>query len=168
MLAVRSGQNEAYVELVERHYRCVFAVCMGVFGNIHDAEDAAQETMIRGLDKIDTLKDQRQFKCWITSIAKNLCLDIYRQRKRQQRLCEQKAELQESERGGHDYGFDIKEAIAKMPVELRLPLVLYYFENKSAKSIAEMLEISHSGACQRLRRARLKLHELLADQGVTL
>ena len=47
--------------------------------------------------------------------------------------------------------------------ELRLPLTMYYFEQKNAKIIAEKLKISHSGACQRLRDARKMLHEILTE-----
>jgi DNA-directed RNA polymerase specialized sigma subunit len=42
-------------------------------------------------------------------------------------------------------------------------LVMYYFDNKSAESIAEMLSISHSGVCHRIRTARKQLHKLLTN-----
>ncbi|MCP4257618.1 MAG: hypothetical protein GY774_08860 [Planctomycetes bacterium] len=51
-----------------------------------------------------------------------------------------------------------------MPQELRLPLTMYYFDGKNAKTIAEKLKISHSGACQRIRAARKQLHELLSER----
>ena len=165
VLAAKSGDQGAYVKLVERHYRCVFAVCMGVFGNVHDAEDAAQETIVKGLEKIDSLQDDKQFKCWITRIAKNYCFDVFRQRKRQKQLAEDKADLVESDNRKKDCPFDMTEALEKLPAELRLPLVMFYFENKSAKEIAALLDISHSGVCLKLRKARQRLHELLVDGG---
>jgi DNA-directed RNA polymerase specialized sigma subunit len=51
-----------------------------------------------------------------------------------------------------------------MPRELRLPLTMYYFDGKNAKTIAEKLKISHSGACKRIRAARKQLHELLSER----
>jgi DNA-directed RNA polymerase specialized sigma24 family protein len=47
----------------------------------------------------------------------------------------------------------IADAIARLPMELRIPLVMYYFDGRTAKGIAEVLEISHSSACKRLRGA---------------
>jgi len=58
---------------------------------------------------------------------------------------------------------DLQQAIGRLPQEFRLPLVMYYFDNKSAKAIAEKLKISHSGVCQRIRAARKRLHKLLTE-----
>jgi len=167
-LAETGSRKGAYVELIERHYRRVFAVCMGVFGNIHDAEDVAQDTMIKGLTQFETLKDQTQFSSWITRIARNRCIDIFRQRKRDRQMHQMQAEKIASEQTTKTSNeFELTTAIQKLPVELRVPLVMYYFENKNAKKIAELLEISHSNACQRLRRARQKLHTILtAKEGI--
>lgn len=154
------------MELIERHYRRVFGVCLGVFGNIHDAEDVAQDTMMRGLRQIDTLDDKSQFGVWITRIARNRCIDIFRQRKRDRRLQQVQAEkvaLEQTNKTVNEP--ELTEAIQKLPVELRIPLVMYYFENKNGKKIAELLEISHSSACQRLRRARQQLHTILTEKG---
>ena len=41
--ACRQGDTASYALLVKRHYRHVFAVCLGILGNIHDAEDIAQD-----------------------------------------------------------------------------------------------------------------------------
>jgi DNA-directed RNA polymerase specialized sigma subunit len=41
---------------------------------------------------------------------------------------------------------------------------MYYFDGKNAKTIAEKLDISHSGACQKIREARKQLHELLTER----
>lgn len=165
VLAAKAGDQGAYVKLVERHYRCVFAVCMGVFGNVHDAEDATQETIVKGLQKIGSLQDERQFKNWITRIAKNYCFDVFRQRKRQKQIVEDKVEQADPGNAQQDSPFDMNEALEKLSPELRLPLMMFYFENKSAREIAALLEISHSSVCLKLRKARRRLHELLIKEG---
>jgi len=45
--ACRKGRAEAYSPLVQGYYRKVLAVCVGMLGCMHEAEDAAQEAMIR-------------------------------------------------------------------------------------------------------------------------
>jgi RNA polymerase sigma-70 factor (ECF subfamily) len=46
--ACQQDDKSAYAVLVKRHYREVFALCLGILGNLHDAEDVAQEAMLKG------------------------------------------------------------------------------------------------------------------------
>ena len=84
--ACRQGDKAAYAVLVKRHYRHVFALCLGVLGNVHDAEDVAQETMLKGFLKIKKLNKGEQFEAWILRIARNLCFDFLRGQKRKKVL----------------------------------------------------------------------------------
>ncbi len=159
--ACRHGDKAAYAMLVKRHYRRVFALCLGVLGNIHDAEDIAQDAMLKGFLKIKKLGSGRQFEAWILQIAKNLCIDFLRRQKRIKLLAP--AQLMRPRQTTNE-NHDLQQAIERLPQELRLPLVMFYFDKKNAKAIAEKLNISHSGACQRIRKARQQLHKLLTER----
>jgi RNA polymerase sigma-70 factor (ECF subfamily) len=160
--ACQQGDEGAYAILVERHYRHVFALCLGIVGNVDDAEDLAQEAMLRGLANIRKLAKASLFEPWILKIARNLCLDYLRRRKRAQtKMAEQRGESTQGTNENHD----LKRAIQRLPLELRLPLTMFYFEAKNAASIAKKLKISHSLVCQRLRAARHELHALLTEGG---
>jgi len=161
--ACRQGDTASYAVLVKRHYRHVFAVCFGVLGNIHDAEDIAQETMLKGLIKIKKLARGEQFEAWILQIAKNLCIDYIRRRRRVKPLATE--QLMQATGPSSQDNHELDQAIRQLPQELRLPLTMYYFDNRNAKTIAEKLKISHSGACQRIRTARKELHKLLTERG---
>jgi len=155
------GDKSAYAILVERHYRHVFAMCLGILADIHDAEDVAQEAMLKGLLNIAELREGEWFGRWILRIAGNLCIDLLRRRKRiKLAASEYSAQTQQTANENHDLHWAIK----RLPGELRVPLVMYYFENKNAKAIAERLNISHSGAYQKIRKARQQLHELLTKR----
>jgi RNA polymerase sigma-70 factor (ECF subfamily) len=159
--ASSQGDKNAYAVLVQRHYRHVFAMCFGMLANIHDAEDIAQDAILKGLSKIAELREGVQFGRWILRIAGNLCIDLIRRRKRIKHLrAEYPAMTQQAMNENHD----LHGAIKKLPKELRVPLVMYYFDGKNAKAIAERLNISHSGACQKIRSARQQLHELLTGR----
>ena len=159
--ACRQGDKAAYAVLVRKHYRHVFALCLGVLGDAHDAEDMAQEAMLRGMLKIRKLSRGERFEAWILQIAKNLSIDFLRKQKRLRPLAaEQPAEPLPRANENHD----LQQAIRRLPQELRLPLTMYYFDQRSAKTIAEKLNISHSGACQRIRAARKQLHHLLTER----
>lgn len=158
--ACQQGDKKAYAALVERHYRHIFALCLGMVGNVHDAEDIAQEAMLKGFSNIRKLTKAGRFEPWILKIARNSCLDFLRRQKRiKARVADQRVEHARKTNDNHD----LERAIRRLPLELRLPLTMYYFEQKNAGNIAEKLNISHSLACQRIRTARNELHALLIE-----
>jgi RNA polymerase sigma-70 factor (ECF subfamily) len=159
--ACQQDDKTAYAVLVKRHYRHVFAMCLGVLGNVDDAEDAAQEAMLKGLLKIRELEKAEQFEPWILQIARNLCIDFLRQKK-QTKTHRVKQQTQPAKQTGENH--NLQQAIKRLPQEFRVPLTMYYFDGKNAKTIARKLNISHSGACQKIRMARKKLHELLTER----
>jgi hypothetical protein len=68
-LASCRGDRTAYAHLVRRHYKSVFLVCLGVLGNVHDAEDAAQDAMLKGFQQVRQLRDATQFGGWIVAVS---------------------------------------------------------------------------------------------------
>jgi len=146
--------------LVRRHYDHVFAVCYGILVNVHDAEDAAQETMLRGMVKAAGRMAPEEVRPWIVRVARNLCIDRLRRRKRRGPLAEPPPEPSRQDQNAQQ---DLEQAIQRLPVELRVPLLMFYFDGRSAKTIAESLRISHSGVCQKLKMARRQLHDLLTE-----
>lgn len=162
VVASRMGDKNAYATLVKRHYKHVFLVCLGILGNAHDAEDVAQDAMLKGFEQICTLRDRAQFGKWIVKIARNLCLNLVRRRRyakkaMQERTAQQAQNVAENE--------NLQQAIERLSEEIRLPLVMYYFDGQSVKSVAERLNMSSSTVYLKLRTAIEQLHELLAEQG---
>jgi RNA polymerase sigma-70 factor (ECF subfamily) len=164
VMAVRRGERAAYAVLVRRHYNRVFLVCLGVVGSVHDAEDVAQDAMVRGLEKIRQLRDADQFGHWIVKIAHNLSVNCLRKRAAAQRLAGHGHEEAREQAAPTE---DLQRAVARLRLDLRLPLVMYYFDGRSVKSVAEALDISTSGVYSKLRTALRELHEILTAQGET-
>ena len=158
-----AGDRSAREKLLKRHSRPVLAVCLGILGNLHDAEDCAQEALVRGLTQMHQLRDDGQFGGWISRIARNLCVDFIRRRKRSEQEAAPKDPPREEIQGGYT---DLYDAIAKLPEDYRLPLVLYYFDGRSSESVAETLGISPAGVLTRLSRARRELRERLGSKEV--
>lgn len=160
--ASRTGDNGAYAVLAKRYYKSVFIVCLGMLGSIHDAEDLAQETMLKGLLSIKDLRDSSQFGSWIIKIARNQCISLIRRRRNANKLVVQKSKPTAQTLIQYR---DLQQAIGKLPQETRVPLVMYYFGNESVKEVAEKLNLSSSGVYQRLKTATKELHRLLIKQG---
>lgn len=162
--AVCRGQRSAYAVLVRKHYNQVFLVCLGVVGNVHDAEDVAQDTMVKGLEKIRQLRDADQFGHWIVKIARNLGINCLRRRAAAERFADRTHGERQTAGTPTD---DLHRAVARLPWDLRLPLVMYYFDGRSVKAVAQTLDISTSGVYAKLRAALKELHEILTAPGET-
>ena len=107
------GDRKAYGELVRRHSRRVFAVCLGMLRNTHDAEDVAQQALVRGFEKLGELKGRAQFGAWIGRIARNLCVDFQRRKRPVKQI-----EAAGPRKSAHENeSSDLHEALKKLPEE---------------------------------------------------
>jgi len=163
VMASCQGDRAAYAVLVRRHYNRTFLVSLGVLGHVHDAEDMAQDAMIKGFERIRQLRRGSQFGPWVTAIARNLSVNQLRKRKMTERALGAEESLRH--RQGRPVCEDLQQAVAQLPWDLRLPLVMYYFDGQNVKAVAEKLEISTSGVYQKLKTAINELHEILTSQG---
>jgi len=158
----QGGDAAAYAGLVKAHAERVFAVCLGLLGHRQDAEDAAQQALLRGLMQIRNLNKIDSFGPWIVEIARNLCLDVLRRRKRQ---APAPRDGRPDENGTpEDYRY-LEAALHKLSSDYRVPLLLFYFNGQSTTSIARTLGLSQGAVQARLSRARKHLRSLLAKEG---
>ena len=156
--ACMRGDREAYAGLVRLHAGRVYAVCLAIAGSEADAEDLAQEALVRGFMKIASLRDRGRFGPWIATIAGNLSRNFIRGRANQARLLATQADCP----GGVPEGFsDLRRALRELPEKHRAPLMLYYFDATSTEGIAATLGISPKAVHMRLSRARGELRKLL-------
>jgi len=162
--ACRAGDREAYAGLVRRYSRRVFAICYAAVGNSDDAEDLTQETFLRGFTQLHCLRKAGQFMPWLRMIARNLCLDFFRRRERGEVLVADPPERPDPRPSVSPEHLDLQEAIARLPEDLRLPLVFYYFDGRSTRNIAAALEMAEASVHTRLSRARKELRRLLSEK----
>jgi len=159
--AARGGDRLAYAALIKRYAGRVFAVCLGVLGNVTDAEDIAQETFMRGLTNIQSLRDDERYREWISQIARNLCRDYYKTTVRRRELLQNRPPIAGANPKDHT---ELFEALAKLPEKHRLTLSLYYLDGCNIAGVAEELGASEAAAYTRLSRARRALRIILEDR----
>src|ERR671911_2490653 len=75
----RTGEQEAWQELVTRFSRYVYAIATQAFRlREHDAEDVFQEVFSRVYEKLDQLRDDDAIRPWIAQLTRRVCLDKIR------------------------------------------------------------------------------------------
>jgi len=159
--------RQAYAELVRNHSARIFAICFSMLSNREDAEDVTQLTFLKGFSDIKQLRDINKFGAWITQIAKHMCLDFLRRKKLNKIAIKQMTVDDVKEQPAYDDNkySRLQSALMQLKEEYRLPLMLYYFDGKSTKKIAESLGISVDLTHTHLSRARKKLRQLLSTKG---
>lgn len=167
--AARRGDPEAQEWLVRRWTGPVFRFSRRMLGNDEDALDAAQDTLVKVLRKLDQYDEHRAFATWVFGIARNTCIDEHRRRKR--RAWDEPGEvidtaptpLQEVSR--MQRAVRLEQALEQLSPLYREVLVLYHFEHLKYVEIAEALDIPIGTVMNRIFRARQKLRALYDEQG---
>ena len=143
-----------YASRVETIQNKLFRTAVLYLGSESAAEEALDEAVYRGLKNCKSLRDSALFDTWMTRIVINACCDEHRRRKREQSW----EELPETAAEAFD-ALPLREAIRRLPKELKELVVLRYFSGFTLKESAEILEIPQGTAATRERRA-LKLLRL--------
>lgn len=159
--ASADGDKDAYSLLVDKYYKKISLVCLGIIGNVHDAEDIAQETVLKGFMEISKLRKQSQFGPWLTKIARNLSINYVNKKKRNKQLLEKRITTPVLKTSQNE---NLQRAILELPMEMRLPLIMYYYDGQSISKVAESLNMSTSAVYSRLQISIKELHNVLNRQ----
>jgi RNA polymerase sigma-70 factor, ECF subfamily len=183
---VQRGQNELFYELVRPYERRVYAAALAILRNETDAEDVAQEAMLKAFANIRQFRAESRFSTWLIQITVNEAL----MRRRRERAVVM--EGIDGHRSGHRSGQGdeesdyaprdfadwreipsealerkevrqkLAEALASLDRKYREVFVLRDMEQLNIQETAEALGISVASVKTRLLRARLMLRDLLA------
>ena len=150
----------AVQRLVREYASVVLGVCMAYTRNLHDSEDMMQETFIKAITKIDTLRKPDRARSWLLQIARNTCIDHQRRRVHTRPLPD---DLPDPSPQDHDNIERLYRAIARLSKTYREPITLYYLKQRNCAAVAQTLGISEPAVRRRLVRARLQLHAILSE-----
>lgn len=160
----REGYLDAFELLVRRHRDRVFGVALRLLGDPQDAEDAAQEAFIDAWAALPRFRQDSSFVTWLHRIVVNRCLQ--HQRRRRSRATPPGPEMAgvvgpEQVVEGRAQAAALRKAIAALPAEQRLPLVLVEFGAFTYEETASILSVSPATVRGRLYRARRELVEAM-------
>ena len=161
-------------QLLRRHYDRVHAVCRRIAGTTRDADDAAQEAMIRVVRNLDRFDGRSAFGTWVYRIATNTALDELRKRKRRPQLhvvdddtLEYREPADEFAHRNVDGVIDriaIEAALAELPDEFRAAVVMRDVGDLDYAEIAVALELPLGTVKSRIARGRRLLIDTLGNR----
>jgi RNA polymerase sigma-70 factor, ECF subfamily len=171
-LAREAAQADTRREFEERLGECgplAYRVARGVLRNSADAEDVAQEALLRAYRRFDRLRDRNRFRAWLVRITFRLALDRLRSVKRREQrdaLWSQPerqppAATAEELAASSEFQAHLEEALAELPGKLRLVLLLAAMEGHTIEEIAALVGIPVGTVKSRIFLARKQLAEKL-------
>ena len=174
------GNNEAFEKLVDIYFSGIVGVCLTVTGNIHDAEDCAQESFLKAYRNIAKYEPSSSFFTWIYRIAVNTCYDLKRREKRRHTISLD--ESYENDDGTFAYPImdsrplpdaemidrlsdeRVREIIDSLPESYSRILRLRDIQGLSYKEIAEIERINEGTVKSRLARARAAFIQIASHE----
>ena len=172
----QAGDERAYVELVNRYKDRLFNFVVQFLGDVEQAEDVVQDTMIRLYEKKHYYKEIAKFSTWIYTIARNLANTELRKRKRrkttylsqmskEERQYEIPAIQDDVDQSLHNEFIQdrIKSAISKLPEHYKMVIILRDIQELSYDDISNIVGVPLGTIKSRINRARLQLQADLQD-----
>lgn len=161
----RRGDRAAMEALLRRHYDTVRAVCHRIIINEADADDAVQMAMIQIVRALPSFDGRSSLSTWIYRIATNAALDELRRiRRRPVPLSGGLPEpTVDDATSGVDDQMAVVAALAGVPVEFRVVLVLRHVADLDYSEIARVLDVPVGTVRSRLSRARAHMAAALGN-----
>ena len=164
---------QAFEALAAPLERQVYFTCLRMMGNREDAEDCAQESMLKAFRSFASFRGDSQFSTWLYAITTRTCLDALRKRRdvvSLEALKEEGFEAQSAEPEAYEQLEAgerkrlLEEALTQLPEEQRAVLVLCDLQQLPQEEAAKVLSCPLGTVKSRLHRARGALRHLLQKQ----
>jgi RNA polymerase sigma-70 factor (ECF subfamily) len=173
------GEHEAFYELVRPYERAIYFAAMGVLSNPADAEEVAQETVLKAFNALPNFRFEAKFSTWIIQIAINESrMKLRKDRRHLYESIESEREDEEGDYRPRDLADwreipsaelqrkqlreALQRAMASLAPKYREVLVLRDVQHVNIAETAKILGITEGSVKTRLLRARLLMREALA------
>ena len=176
---VQAGEAEAFYELVRPYERAVFLAAVAIVKNEADAEEVAQEAVLKAFKALGRFRQESKFSTWFIQIAINEAK--MKLRKDRRHLYESIEQGQQSDDGEYiprefadwreipsqalerrELRDALTKALESLPEKYRTILILRDVNHLSITEAAQVLGLSEANVKTRLSRARLQMRDALA------
>ncbi len=165
----RAGDREAFAEIVREHYPAVRGTAFRLVGNPEDAEDLAQECFVRAFRALRFFRGDSPLSAWLRRIVTHLARDRFRREQRTRSVPIPSGEFEpHTESGpttaasGREFALLLREALQRLPENLRIALLLRTREELSYEEIASAMGYTPATCRTQVMKARRALLRALA------
>ena len=171
----QKGDERAYVELVNRYKDRLLNFVFQFLGDIEQAEDVVQDTMLRLYEKKHYYKEIAKFSTWLYTIARNLAnTELRKKKKRKTTYLSQLSKERQFEIPAIQDDVDqslqnefindrIQSAINNLPEHSKVVIILRDIQELSYEEISNIVEVPLGTIKSRINRARIQLQAELID-----
>ena len=164
VLLIRAANLEKAFELIMQRYESkVYRLCLALLRDHAQAQDAAQESLVRLWRALARYNDRAALSTWIYAITRNWCLTCLSSRQRTVSLHETPVQAEVDAmaapdvQGALEQGQVIRQMVEELPEMSRRIVTLFYFEEQSVALVAEALGLPQGTIKTHLFRARAAL-----------
>ena len=153
---IRAGDDDAFEALVGQYQAPLFRYLRGFVGDAEHARDLVQETFLRAYRSLGSLEDAGLLRSWLYRIAHNLACSALRRRRLISWLplaFSQHLSTPAPDRGTLELA-RVEEALGRIPVQQRAPLLLHLVAGFSYAEIATLLQVTEGAVRMRISRGR--------------
>ena len=155
----KKGNNLAFSTLIKSYEIDLYKVAIAMTKNDYDALDCIQEAILQAYISIKDLRQDEYFKTWLIKILINKCNALLKKNKK---ILNLDVSIAENDKVEQSDRLELKDSINNLDSNLKIIVILYYYEDMSIKDISESLNIPQGTIKSRLSRARSKLKEMLS------
>ena len=166
------GDQAAWEQVIARFKRKVFHIAYKFTGRHDAAEDLTQDVFLKVFRSLDKFHRDADFSTWLSSVARNYCIDHYRASKREKEVVVEDLvafDLAPASMGSNphraledrDRRSFLRRGLDSLPEKLREAVVLRDLQGLSYQEMAERLELPEGTVKSRINRGREELTRLL-------
>ncbi|WP_449620478.1 RNA polymerase sigma factor SigY [Robertmurraya sp. Marseille-Q9965] len=161
--AAKRGEPKALAELFRQNYTFLLRYLIKATMNKAMAEDLAQETMAKCLEKIHLYDEISKFSSWLIAIATNLYMDQLRRNKREKNWEREQGirNLKWQMENRNEEWNDVLSALSQLRDDVRIPIVLKHYYGYSYDEIGSMMKISPGTVKSRIHNGILEMRKEL-------
>ncbi|MFZ5989212.1 MAG: RNA polymerase sigma factor [Bacillota bacterium] len=176
----RSGDVEAFEQLIQACQKKVFNIALRMLGNYDDASELAQEVFLKAYKSIKKFKGDSLFSTWIYKVTTNVCLDEIRKRKNKKVVSldedieydgsEIKRQIKDESPGpeaaaeSNEIKNVVNESIGVLPDDYKTVIVLRDIQGFSYDEISQIIKCPEGTVKSRINRARQALKKILKEK----
>ena len=177
LACAQAGDERAFRRLVEPYRHALEVHCYRMLGSAHDAEDLAQETLLRAWRALERFEPRAQFQTWLYRIATNACLDELERQPRRPEPVDPFPDRPSDQTASPTYDpaarYAIREgmelallrAIQELPGRQRAVLIFRDVLGWNAAEVGEVLQSTVASVNSALQRARATVDRHLPEEG---